>query len=258
MPAETTTMKALSVAYRAGEKIAAAGERGACMFVVQSGSVRLQRPGGAGAPRTIATLEKGDFFGEAALLEGHAYGVDAEALTDCEVVEIGPSAFHRILRSQPEIAVRMLRKLAQRVERLEAQAADAPGPATAPAAPEPARAPRPAAPPRGRSSRLVLEGGETVFPLEGDEVLIGRYDPVTEIQPEIDLTAADDKRSVSRRHARITRRNGGWYIAEEVGALNGTFVNGIRLLPGRGAPLNPGDVVSVGMVRLVYVEGGPA
>jgi pSer/pThr/pTyr-binding forkhead associated (FHA) protein len=75
---------------------------------------------------------------------------------------------------------------------------------------------------------------------------------VTEIQPEIDLTEIDTKRSVSRRHARMTLRDGAWYVAEEVGALNGTFVNGTRLLPGRGAPLSPGDIVSAGMVRLIF------
>jgi len=97
-----------------------------------------------------------------------------------------------------------------------------------------------------------VEGGGPVFPLVGEEVLVGRYDPVTEIQPEIDLTDIDTKRSVSRRHARLSLRDGSWYVAEEVGALNGTFVNGTRLLPGRGAPLSAGDVVAAGMVRLIF------
>ncbi len=113
-------LKALAVNYQAGERIVAAAESGACMFLVQSGSVRLTRPAnGGGAPVEIAQLEKGDFFGERALLEGGTYGIDAEALDACEVIEIGPSTFHRLLRAHPEISVRLLRKLAARVERLE-------------------------------------------------------------------------------------------------------------------------------------------
>lgn len=251
----TDPLKALAVNYQAGERIVAAAEPGACMFLVQSGSVRLTRPGTSGGPPVeIAQLERGDFFGERTLLEGGTYGVNAEALEPSEVVEIGPSTFHRLLRAHPEISVRLLRKLASRVERLERQLSVPGGPEqaperkVAPAAPIRAHA----APARGPRASLVVEGGGPVFPLVGEEILVGRYDPVTEIQPEIDLTEIDTKRSVSRRHARMTFRDGAWYVAEEVGALNGTFVNGTRLLPGRGAPLSPGDVVSAGMVRLVF------
>lgn len=248
-------LKALAVNYQAGERIVAAAESGACMFLVQSGSVRLTRPAsGGGAPVEIAQLEKGDFFGERALLEGGAYGIDAEALDACEVIEIGPSTFHRLLRAHPEISVRLLRKLAARVERLERRLSSGGGDETQlavrPAPVSPARSH--AAVARGSRASLVVEGGGPVFPLVGEEILVGRYDPVTEIQPEIDLTEIDTKRSVSRRHARMTLRDGAWYVAEEVGALNGTFVNGTRLLPGRGAPLSPGDIVSAGMVRLIY------
>ncbi|MDQ7086719.1 MAG: FHA domain-containing protein [Acidobacteriota bacterium] len=77
---------------------------------------------------------------------------------------------------------------------------------------------------------------------------------MTEIQPEIDLTGVDTHRSVSRRHSRLTRSSEGWMVAEEVGALNGTFVNGVRLAPGQQVLLRDGDVVSFGMVRVVYRE----
>lgn len=249
----TDPLKALAVTYQSGERIVAAGEAGACMFLVQSGRVRLSR-GAAPSARAveIATLEKGDFFGERALLEGGTYGIDADALEDCEVIEIGPSTFHRLLRAHPEISVRLLRKLASRVERLEHRLSDSDSATVHPPAPAAPTVTRPRPSPRGPQASLIVEGGGPVFPLVGEEVLVGRYDPVTEIQPEIDLTDIDTKRSVSRRHARLSLRDGSWYVAEEVGALNGTFVNGTRLLPGRGAPLSAGDVVAAGMVRLIF------
>lgn len=268
--------KALTITYKPGERIVAAGETGACMFVVQRGNVRLSRPTIDADSVEVATLEKGDFFGEAALLNSKPYGIDAEALTEADVVEIGASTFQRMLRANPEIAVRLMRKMSTRLTSLESRLTHESPPPAIPAAAQPAAASsetpviaEPAPPlsaesalapvaevpaPVLRQGRLVVEGGGSVFPLEGTEVLLGRYDPITEIQPEIDLSTADTKRSVSRRHARLSWRGDTWYVSEEIGALNGTFVNGVKLRPGSRAPLSDNDVVSVGMVRLVYRE----
>ncbi len=240
-------IKTLSVPYRAGERIVNAGELGVCVFLVQSGAVRLSRRAAAGlAPLEIAVLGKGDVFGEGALLDGRPYAVDAEAVTDCEILELSATTFEKLLRGHPEIGVRLLRQLAGRLEQLEERLAAVVQPAPAGAAE--------AQPGRARAARLTLDDGAVVFTLSGPEMLIGRYDPVTEIQPEIDLSPVDVKRSVSRRHARLVEKSGAWWIAEEGGVLNGTFVNGIKLAAGRPTPLADGDAVSLGMVRLIFRE----
>jgi pSer/pThr/pTyr-binding forkhead associated (FHA) protein len=41
-------------------------------------------------------------------------------------------------------------------------------------------------------------------------------------------------------------------LTEEVGALNGTFVNGTKLVTGRPHTLQDGDRVSFGMVKLIF------
>ena len=56
--------------------------------------------------------------------------------------------------------------------------------------------------------------------------------------------------SVSRRHARVTANGSKLFISEEVGALNGTFLNGKRLIPGKSEPLQSGDTLALGMVLL--------
>jgi pSer/pThr/pTyr-binding forkhead associated (FHA) protein len=88
--------------------------------------------------------------------------------------------------------------------------------------------------------------------LDPAETMIGRYDPVTELKPDVDLTELDLKRSVSRRHARIVDSEEGLVVIEEVGALNGTFVNGTRLTAGEPHPVEDGDRVGFGMVKLVF------
>ena len=254
-------LKALTVTYRAGERIIAAGETGSCLFVVQTGQVKLSRRANEGLVRVeIAVLEKGDVFGEGALLDGRCYGVDAEAVTECEVLELGLSTFDRMLRGRPEIGSRVVRQLAARLDRIEQRVAAA-TPAPAPESPAAASPPpaldgaaAPEKPARQRTARLLLEEGNVVFTLAGTTMMLGRYDPVTEVQPEIDLSPLDTKRSVSRRHAVLNERKGTWYLTEEGGALNGTFVNGVKLLQGHGAPLSDGDIVSLGMVRLTFRE----
>jgi phosphoserine phosphatase RsbU/P len=61
--------------------------------------------------------------------------------------------------------------------------------------------------------------------------------------------------SMSRRHARIAADASGWHI-EDLGARNGTFLNGGRIT-GR-TPLAPGDVVRMGATIVRVVDRTPA
>lgn len=103
---------------------------------------------------------------------------------------------------------------------------------------------------------LVIERGGTPgteFELIGDESTIGRWDADNGIFPDVDLDAYDDDAKVSRRHARISRNNGSYFI-EDLGSTNGTYVNrGRRLLPGNIQILNDGDEVIVGKTFLRFL-----
>ena len=62
------------------------------------------------------------------------------------------------------------------------------------------------------------------FPLEDGNNLIGRWDPETGSFPEVDLDADDPEAKISRKHALI-RIEGGKITIEDIGSLNGTYVN---------------------------------
>ncbi len=68
--------------------------------------------------------------------------------------------------------------------------------------------------------------------------------------PDNDVVVAD--LMVSRHHAELEARDGSYELAD-LGSQNGTFVNGVRILR---APLNLGDVVSVGGTSLVFAPDG--
>ena len=83
--------------------------------------------------------------------------------------------------------------------------------------------------------------------------LVGRQDPGEAIEPLCDLTeqeASPDERSVSRRHAEISRR-GDQIVVIDLDSVNGTTLNGIRLVPGQPMPIGSGDVLVFGRVKLI-------
>jgi hypothetical protein len=108
---------------------------------------------------------------------------------------------------------------------------------------------------KGVHATLLIERGGspgTEFSLTNDETTIGRWDADNGVFPDIDLDAHDEDAKVSRRHARIRRNNGSYFI-EDLGSTNGTYVNrGRRLLPGNAQLLSDGDEVIVGKTFLRF------
>ena len=100
-----------------------------------------------------------------------------------------------------------------------------------------------------RSARItapvlsIIKGPQTGnnFELEGDEITIGR-DPSNGIFLN-DMT-------VSRKHAKIVRSGNG-VVIEDLGSLNGTWVDGAIV---NSAPLHDGSSVQIGTFTLIYHE----
>jgi serine/threonine-protein kinase len=109
----------------------------------------------------------------------------------------------------------------------------------------------------GTAAKLVLTRGGTIgkeFPLErSGETQVGRWDPDGGAFPEVDLTQDDPEAKISRKHARIVVQDGEYYV-EDVGSLNGTYINrGPRLMPGSPHVLKDGDEVVMGKTFFKFV-----
>jgi pSer/pThr/pTyr-binding forkhead associated (FHA) protein len=82
------------------------------------------------------------------------------------------------------------------------------------------------------------------------EVNIGRLDPASASFPDIDLTSDGGlEKGVSRRHAKITRRGREVFI-EDLGSINGTFLNRKKLTPYLPQALKSGDELQLGRLIL--------
>ena len=92
---------------------------------------------------------------------------------------------------------------------------------------------------------LQAESGE-VFALASNSSLIGRNDAKRGIIVEIDLRPFDIGKSISRRHAKIVRK-GKKYTVTDLGSVNGTSVNGIKLAANEPHSLKNGDLIEFGL-----------
>jgi pSer/pThr/pTyr-binding forkhead associated (FHA) protein len=89
---------------------------------------------------------------------------------------------------------------------------------------------------------VVRSGGGRVgqsFPLTGEKMTIGR-------SPEAGVFLDDV--TVSREHATLVRRGGGWFL-DDAGSLNGTYVNRQRVDSHR---LADGDELQIGKFKLTF------
>lgn len=241
------------LSYAAGETIFAQGDLGTEMYIIQEGEVDIIKHLGAQS-HVLSHLEKGDFFGEMAILEALPRTADARAITNVKLVAINGSRFDDMLRRNPEVAVRIIRKYSKRLREANAlleklagrevdmdHAAAIDGTVVAPAE-------------KATRHRLVdVATGTAFFFSNGDETTIGRADPVTGILPDIDLTPVDTSRSVSRRHAKIIRSGEEYLILEEVGTVNGTYVNEQRIPTGVPVTVHNGDLLKIGLIAMKAV-----
>jgi CRP/FNR family cyclic AMP-dependent transcriptional regulator len=90
------------------------GDKGEEMFIIQSGRIKISKRI-RGVEKTLATLEKGEFFGEMAILNDKPRSASAETIEECEMLVIDRKTFDTLLRSNVEIAIRFIKRLADRL-----------------------------------------------------------------------------------------------------------------------------------------------
>ena len=223
------------------------------MFIIQSGKVAIKKKV-KDQDTVLATLEKGDFFGEMAILERMPRSASAELVEDGDLIVISGETFGDMIKANPEVAVRMLRKYSIRLRETNKQLEHVL--ASTGVSPDAIRE-VPAATGPATSGTLQTEAMAyfiapttgNVFPIFKAEALIGRFDSVTGMRPDVDLTNEDQSRNISRRHARLVIREGKHFVAEEIGTMNGTFLNGTKLPNGVLTPIKDGDELT--LCRLV-------
>jgi CRP-like cAMP-binding protein len=103
-----------------GEVLFRAGEAGEQMFVIRSGSVRISLAAAAGVEKTLAILGPGEFVGEMSILTNQPRSATATVEKDAELLVVGVKVLEEMIVHNTEIALRLIRKLAARLESADA------------------------------------------------------------------------------------------------------------------------------------------
>ncbi len=96
----------------------------------------------------------------------------------------------------------------------------------------------------GHAALVIRSGGNRVgesIPLEGDRMTVGR-------RPDSDVFLDDV--TVSRDHALVVKRGGDFYL-DDLGSLNGTYVNRRRI---ESHKLADGDEMQIGKYKLTFLQ----
>jgi hypothetical protein len=98
---------------------------------------------------------------------------------------------------------------------------------------------------------VARSGRQVRFSLPVTEIRVGRRDPTRGHSPELDLTPdGGQMEGVSRIHALIYQTNGSLVI-EDMASVNGTYLNGLRLMPCLPYGLKAGDTLHLGRLKLI-------
>lgn len=101
--------------FEAGEIVFKEGDEGSTCYVVRSGRARAVREHPDGRSITLAHFGPGDIFGEMAMLDGERRSATVESIEGTEAIAILSADMHRLLREYPDISVKLIAALGQRL-----------------------------------------------------------------------------------------------------------------------------------------------
>jgi CRP/FNR family transcriptional regulator, cyclic AMP receptor protein len=94
---------------KAGTRLTTEGASGYTFFVIESGTVEVERDGAV-----VNTLGPGDFFGETAILSGERRNATITAASDVNVLVLFGTEFRILERDWPAVAAAISQKMAER------------------------------------------------------------------------------------------------------------------------------------------------
>jgi CRP/FNR family transcriptional regulator, cyclic AMP receptor protein len=107
--------------FQPGEAIVEEGRTGNGLYIIVSGRVEVIKADGTDRAQVLATLGPGEPFGELALLGEWKRTATVRAIEETDCLGMDRWVFLAHLRRQPEVAVKMLQFVAQRLVETDAR-----------------------------------------------------------------------------------------------------------------------------------------
>ena len=112
---------AVTQVYKKDNMILIEEEIGSTMFIILDGRVKISRISDDGREVILSILSEGDFFGEMSILDGQNRSANVVTLDDSKIMVIRREDFLKMLHDYPQIAINLLKELAQRLRRSDSQ-----------------------------------------------------------------------------------------------------------------------------------------
>lgn len=105
--------------YKKGEMIFFEGDISDKLYVINSGKVKVFKYTKEGKEQILYIVSSGDFLGDLSLLKKDEFKFNAEALEDVSICQLTKDDFDSVVRENPEIALKILEVLYERIFKLE-------------------------------------------------------------------------------------------------------------------------------------------
>lgn len=113
-------LKKYAIVADAGKVIFNEADVGNHMFIIKSGSIKISKMMD-GKEMTLAILQKGDFFGEMALVSNNRRNATATSVSTTELLVINRSNFIDMVQKNGKIALNIIEKLCKRIQHTNQQ-----------------------------------------------------------------------------------------------------------------------------------------
>jgi CRP/FNR family cyclic AMP-dependent transcriptional regulator len=98
------------LSYKAGDSVVDEGTMGVGFYLILDGKAEVRKKG-----KVLASLQKGQFFGEMSLIDEQPRSADVVAVAPTRCWALSSWAFSSIVKTNPEIAMMMLKEMVKRL-----------------------------------------------------------------------------------------------------------------------------------------------
>jgi CRP-like cAMP-binding protein len=254
MSEKTDVFKKFVSKYKEGEVLYKQGEEQKDFFIINKGKVQLKLDNDA----ILLSLGKGDFFGEESLNEGQEAAYTVEVVENSDIIKIPFPALTEMMKQNTGISLKILKKLSEKSLKLLENVISL-GARVKPVVIKDST-PMEIQEDEKTSEKidadvkayLIIKRSNRIVQLTKTHTFLGRRDYTTGFVPDVDLTKEDEEKYISRKHSKISFINDKFYVSEEPGAVNGTFLNGNKLATGVKHELKNEDEVTLCHLDIVF------
>jgi CRP-like cAMP-binding protein len=252
MNEKTDVFKKYVTQFKKGEIIYKKDEEQSHFYIINKGKVQLKIDD---EDTILISLLKGDFFGEESLNEGQMAAYTVEVVEDVDVIKIPYASLTDMMKKNTAISLKILKKLAEKnlkmlentLSMTKTVAAIKKKPVKTEVEDEEAELIDPEV-----KAYLIIKRSNRIVQITKKHTYLGRRDYTTGFIPDVDLTKEDEEKYISRKHSKISYIDEKFYVSEEPGAVNGTFLNGNKLTTGVKHELKNEDEITLCHLDIVF------